>query len=80
MKSNRDEIINKYKNTVGTNSLKARNLIKKLEYKNDHYLLQCIAQTYLDESIFNNDDTMREYLDRRKWRIAEKYIIKAFLK
>lgn len=73
------EIIEAYRNTVDTDSVKARQLIKKLDYKEDYYLLQCIAQTYLDESRLEEDDTMREYLDKRKWRWAERYIIKAFI-
>ncbi|MDI9364463.1 MAG: hypothetical protein QM541_05900 [Flavobacterium sp.] len=73
-----EKILFEYYNTVGKDSLKARNLIKKLDYKDDHHLLHCIAQTYLDESRFEDDGTMREYLDMRKWRMAERYIIKAF--
>lgn len=41
---NKEKIIDEYRNTVGTDSVKARNLIKKLDYKEDYYLLQCIAQ------------------------------------
>ena len=73
-----ERILQEYHSIVGTDSLKARNLIKKLDYKEDHYLLQCIAQTYLDESRFEDDGTMRIYWDKRKWRMAERYIIKAF--
>ena len=74
----REKILKKYSAIVGKDSAKARELIKQLNYKDDHYLLTCIAQTYLDESRFETDSTMRTYLDRRKWRIAERYIIKAF--
>lgn len=74
-----EKILLEYRNTVGQNSLKARNLIKKLDYKEDHHYLQCIAQTYLDESIFEDDGTLREYWDKRKWRMAERYIIKAHI-
>ena len=74
-----EKILQDYHNTVGIDSLKARNFIKKLYYKEDHHLLQCIAQTYLDESLFEEDGTMREYLDKRKWRMAERYIIKAHI-
>lgn len=74
----KEKIIDEYRNTVGTDSVKARNLIKKLDYKEDYYLLQCIAQTYLDECRFEDDNTMREQIDKRKWRMAERYIIKAF--
>lgn len=74
----RNKTLAEYRNTVGVNSAKARTLIKKLNYKDDPLLLQCIAQTYLDESIFDDKDEMRLYLDKRKWRMAERYIIKAF--
>lgn len=71
--------LNKYRDIVAINSVKARNYIKKLEYKNNFYLLQCIAQTYLDESRFEDDSNrMRKEINFRKWRMAEKYIIKAF--
>lgn len=72
------EIIDAYRITVGENSAKARALIKKLKYKNDYYLLQCIAQTYLDESRFKDNGDMRKYPTWRKWKLAEKYIIEAF--
>lgn len=75
---NRDQILEKYRNTVSSDSVKARNLIKQLDYKDDYYLLHCIAQTYLDESRFFEDGTTRDYLDKRKRRLAERYIIKAF--
>jgi hypothetical protein len=54
-------------------------LIKKLDYKDDPYLLQGIAQTYLDECLLYDDGRMREYVDKRKWRLAERYIIKAHI-
>jgi len=72
-------ILDKYRDTVAIDSVKARNYIRQLDYKNDFYLLQCIAQTYLDESIFeNNSNKMSEYVNERKWRMAEKYIIEAY--
>lgn len=74
----KEKIIEEYRNIVGVNSAKARGLIKKLPYKKDYYLLQCIAQTYLDESRLDAEDNMRVYLDKRKWRMAERYIINAF--
>ena len=43
-------------------SAKARELIKKLNYKDNPYLLQCIAQTYLDESRLEKDDTMYAFI------------------
>lgn len=75
----RDQIIGLYRNVVGKDSAKARSIIKKLDYKSDPYLLQCIAQTYLDESRFDDRGEMRERVDWRKWRQAEGYIIRAFL-
>lgn len=75
---NREKVLDEYFKTVAKNSLKARNLIKKLDYKEDHYLLRCIAQTYLDESLFEENGKMRLYIDKRKWRLAEHYIFKAF--
>lgn len=75
---NRDEILEEFYSVISEDSVRARNLIKKLDYKDDPYLLQCIAQTYLDESRFNEDGSQKEYVDRRKWRVAERYIIKAF--
>jgi tetratricopeptide (TPR) repeat protein len=74
-----EKILLEYHNTVGTDSLKARNLIKQLDYKENHRYLQFIAQTYLDESRFEDDGTMRIYLNKRKWRMAERYIIKAHI-
>ena len=76
----KERILEKYRNTVASDSVKARELIKRLDYKEDYYLLQCIAQTYLDESRFqdNGGSEMRTYIDKRKWRMAERYIIKAF--
>ena len=69
----------KYRELITTDSVKARECIKRLDYKNNFYLLQCIAQTYLDESRFDDGtNTMRKEVNLRKWRMAEKYIIKAF--
>ena len=46
--------------------------------KDNFYLLHCIAQTYLDESRFEDgSDEMRQLVDQRKWRMAEKYIIRS---
>jgi tetratricopeptide (TPR) repeat protein len=51
----------------------------RLDYKNNFYLLRCIAQTYLDESLFEDGSgKLRKEIYQRKWRLAEKYIIKAF--
>lgn len=74
-----DLILNEYRDLVATDSVKARECIKRLPYKNNFYLLQCIAQTYLDESRFEErSNKMRKEINLRKWRMAEKYIIKAF--
>jgi hypothetical protein len=74
----KEKILDQYRNIVGVNSMEARSLIKKLDYKEDYYLLQCIAQTYLDESRLDENDKLRSKVDARKWRLAETYIIKAF--
>ena len=73
------QILQKYYAIVGKNSSQARSLIKRLKYKQDPYLLQCIALTYFDESRLNNDDSQRLFFDGRKLRLAEKYIIKAYI-
>ena len=75
----REKILESYRAAVCVDSAKARKLIKELDYKDDAYLLTCIAQTYFDESLLNDDDTLREYFEGRKLRLAEKYIIKAFI-
>ena len=75
----KNKIIAEFRETVGIDFAKARSIIKQLNYHNDPYLLQCITQTYLDESRFKNDGKMRERVDWRKWRLAERYIIKAYL-
>src|SRR5215217_414303 len=77
-KALREKILEKYRVAVCSDSAKARNLIKRLDYQDDTYLLVCIAQTYFDESIFNDDGTQREYFEGRKLRLAEKYMIRAF--
>jgi hypothetical protein len=72
-------ILDKYRETVAIDSAKARAYIKKLDYRDNFYLLKCIAQTYLDESRFEDgSNKMRNEINFRKWRLAEKYIIAAF--
>lgn len=74
-----DLMLSNYRDLVATDSVKARNCIMRLDYKNNFYLLCCIAQTYLDESRFEDgSNKMRKKIDLRKWRMSEKYIIKAF--
>jgi hypothetical protein len=77
-KQHREKILQKYYNIVSTDSAKARSLIKKLNYKQDPYLLEAIALTYFDESLLDADGSQREYFDGRKLRFAESYIIKAY--
>jgi len=77
-KTRKEKILKKYHKVVVDNSAEARSLIKKLNFKNDAYLLQCIAQTSFDESLFNSDGSQRKYFENRKLRLAEKYIIKAY--
>ena len=78
-KLRQQKTLEKYRAAVCVDSAKARKLIKELDYKDDAYLLTCIAQTYFDESLLNDDGTQREYFEGRKLRLAEKYIIKAFI-
>ena len=74
-----NSMLAKYRETVAIDSAKARGYIQKLNYRENFYLLQCIAQTYLDESRFEEgSDKMRKTIDLRKWRMAEKYIIAAY--
>ena len=62
-KLNKDEILNEYFSIYFENTTKARELIKKLDYKNDPNLLASIATSYFDEN---------------KLRLAERYALKAF--
>jgi tetratricopeptide (TPR) repeat protein len=78
-KNYKKKVLQKYYNIVGTDSAKARTYIKKLDYKQDPYLLRCIALTYFDESLLNDDGSQREYFVMSKLRLAEKYIIKAYI-
>lgn len=79
MMSYESSILQQYRDTVAFDAVKARNYIRKLDYHKNFYLLQCIAQTYLDESLFeDNSNKMRKEINFKKWRMAEKYIIKAF--
>ncbi|MDE2026566.1 MAG: hypothetical protein KGJ07_08835 [Patescibacteria group bacterium] len=74
-----DVLLNKYWDTYRKNPAKARRYLQKLDYKNNFYLLRCIAQTYLDESQFEPESNKRlKETNFRKWRMAEKYIIQAF--
>lgn len=75
---NREQILEEYRNILVKDSARARKLIKKLDYKEDPVLLQCIAQTFLDESRFDENRKQRSELYWRKWKTAEKYLIKAF--
>jgi tetratricopeptide (TPR) repeat protein len=63
MKNGRDTVLKKFDEIYFNDLKKARELIKSLDYKNDHFLLVCIAKTYLDEG---------------KHRLAERYIVRAF--
>jgi len=59
----KDEVLQKYYDIYFKDTIKARLLIKKLDYKNDPYLLSEIAKSYFDEN---------------KLRLAERYILQAF--
>lgn len=72
------EILKKFKEVVGHDSAKARQLIKKLDYRNDPYLLACISLTYFDESAFRKDGTQRKRFINGKLTLAEKYAIMAY--
>ena len=39
----REKILDDYRDIVGIDSVRARRLIKKVNYKEDYYLLQCIV-------------------------------------
>jgi len=79
MHLDRDKIIEEFNEIEVEFPERARNLIKKLNYKDDHFLLKCIAMTYLDEAQFDENEKWRYYADSRKLRMAERYIIKAFV-
>src|ERR1035437_2317932 len=61
---NKDKILDEYYNIYFENTTKARELIRKLDYKNDPNLLSAIATSYFDEN---------------KLRLAERYAFKAIV-
>ncbi|HEY5592367.1 MAG TPA: hypothetical protein VIK55_15295 [Paludibacter sp.] len=61
---NKDKILDEYFNIYFEDTTKARELIKKLDYKNDPNLLSEIATSYFDEN---------------KLRLAERYAFKAIV-
>ena len=73
----REEAINGYHRIFFKDPAKARGIIKKLKYKNDHNLLQMIAETYCSEAFFD-EQGLKLRPDMRKLRYAENYIVKAF--
>lgn len=75
---NKYSVIEEYRDILVNDSMKARQLIKKLDFQRDPYLLSLIAQTYIDEARFDNNNKQRRRLLMRKWYLAEKYIIKAY--
>jgi hypothetical protein len=75
---NKEGILKQFYKIEKKDQLKARSLIKKLNYQYDHLLLQCIAMTYLDEAQFDKNGDWRYYADSKKLRMAERYIVKAF--
>ena len=74
----KEKIIEEFNKIETEDPVRARSLIKKLNYKDDHYLLKCIALTYLDEAQFDKNGVWRYYADNRKLRMAERYILKEF--
>jgi hypothetical protein len=75
---NREETIKEYYKIYLDEPKRARELVKKLKYIDDHLLLQKIAQTYLDEARFTSSGEEKSPIDRRKLRYAETYAVKAF--
>lgn len=59
----KNKVLQEYRDIYFEDTTKARLLIKKLDFKNDPYLLSEIALSYFDEN---------------KIRLAERYILKAF--
>lgn len=74
----RELAISEYRKKYSTNYKVARDILKKLNYKDDHELLALIAQSYLADARFNNDGTNKEPYDRRMLRYAERYVMRAF--
>jgi len=68
VKYTREEAIGHYYKILEKNPKKAREIIKKLDFKQDHYLLFCIANTYWEEDRKHNN----------KLRLTERYVTKAF--
>ena len=78
MEKDRLKIIDEFYEIKESDPSRARELIKKLNYKNDHNLLKKIAMAYLDEAQFDKSGNWRFYPDWRKLRMAERYVVKAF--
>lgn len=64
----RDKVIKQYHKLISKNPEKARLLLKKLDFKQDHYVLFCIANTYWEE--------YRK--GASKLRLTERYVTMAF--
>jgi tetratricopeptide (TPR) repeat protein len=62
-KLNNEDILNTYFDIYSENTKEARLLLKKLNYKNDSFLLSSIANSYFKEA---------------RLRLAERYVLKAF--
>ena len=74
----REDALNEYFEAVRENSAKARQIIKKLNFKDDSYLLRCIAITYIDEALLDSKNNLKVKFDQRKLSLAKKYIDKAY--
>lgn len=74
----REAALERYSDLVCTDSLGARNALLKLPYRNDAYLLSCIALTYRDEAMFFKNGRQRKHNVGAKLLVAKKYIEKAF--
>ena len=62
-KLTKEDVVNQYYDIYFQDTTKARNLIKKLDYKNDPNLLSSIATSYFDDN---------------KLRLAERFAINAY--
>jgi tetratricopeptide (TPR) repeat protein len=68
----------RFRKLATVDSAAARKVIKQTSFKIDPYLLQCIALTYFDESLFGPDGNQRDYFLMSKLRLAKKYIDTAY--
>ena len=53
-------LLKKIEEEVGVNSALARSYIQSIDYKDNPYLLNCIALTYRDQALFNKNGKRRK--------------------